>query len=123
MSFWLRPAGFSGEQVGGRCSSARTRCWVGIANLFGGGGPTRGAVPPTGDIRGSRRARSCVLTVRIRAGVTRGAAFNEVNARGGRIGDRLLSNGHCHDREGLFIGARARSLLLIVASLGDGLPR
>jgi transposase InsO family protein len=27
VSFWLRPAGFSGERVGGRCSSARTRCW------------------------------------------------------------------------------------------------
>ena len=74
VSSWLRPAGFCGERAGSRSSSALTRCWVGIAGLFGDGGPTRGAVPADPRRRRTSASSYCGVPVRTHAGGISGSS-------------------------------------------------
>jgi hypothetical protein len=49
-------------------------CWVGIAGLFGDGGPTRGAVPAVPRRRRTSASSFCALPVRTHAGGTSGSS-------------------------------------------------
>jgi len=66
--FWLRPADNCGERVGSRSSSARTPCWVGIAGLFGDGGPMWSAAPAGLRSPSTFASSFCGLPVRTHAG-------------------------------------------------------